>query len=94
MPENEIIKLGKETILNLIDESVVGDYILITALPVIDHGKYQDEIYIIMNMVTRKFYKYICTRSGSYFDEYNYEYGEDKENNVTLIRTYLRHGGF
>jgi len=79
--------------LDLIKEmtcSLVGykieDFILIQELPVDDQGKYQHEGFVFLHVPSRKFYRYFCTRSGSYFSDYHYQYGEDKESNVELTQ--------
>lgn len=83
--EKPVVKISKETLLNLIEGiDVVDGYIRIQELPTDDEGKYQHDGYVFMHIPTRKFYMYWITRSGSYFSDYDFQYGEDKEGNVEL----------
>lgn len=55
-----------------------------------DQGKYQYDRYIFLHIETKKFYMYSVQRSGSYFSEYNFEYGEDRDSMVAFKEVRLR----
>lgn len=87
------MKIKKQELIEIIELSPGEHYgldiapprlVKVQDLPIIDLGKYQYENYVWLNLDNNKFYTYSVKRSGSYFEDYHWEYSEDSEDYVEL----------
>lgn len=80
------IEIPKELARDLVISEVdVEGYSHVYTTPFVGDGKYQYQRVIIVDESNKQLYFYSVTRSGSYFTEYNYDYGDlDYKDSVTF----------